>query len=110
MCKELWISKRHLLPIGAGICKHCQKRHKQDLPATCRIDFAKELGKYIFFEKSFEHIGLADSMDKVSRDTRGGDLSSFQCIAAADKNTLYGFRIMLHSKFILWIISTSFLS
>nr|XP_022336910.1 uncharacterized protein LOC111133104 [Crassostrea virginica] len=78
MCKELWISKRHLLPIGAGICKHCQKRHKQDLPATCRIDFAKEL-------ESFEHI--ADSMDKVSKDTRVGDLSSFQCIAAADKNT-----------------------
>ncbi|XP_078337050.1 uncharacterized protein LOC111110755 isoform X2 [Crassostrea virginica] len=72
MCKELWISKRHLLPIGAGICKHCQKRHKQDLPATCRIDFAKELGKYIFFES--------------------GDLPSFQCIAAADKNTCMDFE------------------
>nr|XP_022310611.1 uncharacterized protein LOC111115971 [Crassostrea virginica] len=81
MCKELWISKRHLLPIGAGICKHCQKRHKQDLP--CRIDFAKEL-------ESFEHI--ADSMDKVSKDTRGGDLSSFQYIAAAHKNTCMDFE------------------
>nr|XP_022312770.1 uncharacterized protein LOC111117830 [Crassostrea virginica] len=37
----------------------------RNLPATCRIDFAKELG---------------------------GDLSSFQCIAAADKNTCMDFE------------------